>query len=621
MTVSDAGEDLLAHYQAELAYLRTAGAAFARRYPRVASALELAPDGSSDPHVQRLIESFAFLTGRLQRAYDAQFPEVPTALLDVLYPQLVAPVPSMSIAAFQPDPQQSRSIAGVTVPAGTTLLVKADQPAGGADALTCRFRTGYNLTLWPVAVAGAWLEPRTLYPLLDAMPAVASVLRIRLQCMGNRRFDEFAPPSLRFFLPRRHGDTREAIYELLFTHLHGIALAPVAAGAAPPDGPAPAASVCGARLAQVGFDPAEGLLPCPPASHQAYRLLQEYFAFPDKFLFFDIADIPPGGFGQGSCADLLLLLDAAPHQPVVVDASSFALGCTPIINLFSRISEPIRLDQTRLEYRLVADMRAESSTEIHSIARVTRSAVRADAAQTVRPLLSLHHTDTGAADTMLYHVRRQPVAHAGYDGTDILLSFVDPDLDPAQPAGDTIFAHVTCTNRGLAEQIIGGTPMALEIDLPVSGVTCLLRPTKQQPPPADGGTLWRLVSHLSANHLSITGGESGAAALREILLLYSAGDRTAMTRRIAGLTALSTRSVVRRIGLQAWRGFCRGTEIVLDFDPQAFVGGNAYLLGSVLSRFFGLYGAPTAFTQLVMQNQHGPGTWRWPAQSGATTLL
>ncbi|HLW69707.1 MAG TPA: type VI secretion system baseplate subunit TssF, partial [Candidatus Binataceae bacterium] len=572
--------DLLPHYMAELDYLYTAGAEFGRRYHDVAGALEFSRQGSNDPHVQRLIESFAFLTARLQRTYDAQFPEIPAALLDILYPQLTAPIPSMSIAAFHPDPDQPASLTGISVPTGTELFASA--PQEGAEDLTCRFRTGYPVTLWPLEVADARLEPppdASAFTDSVGLTDVQSVLRIRLRCLGKATFAHFAPSSLRFFLPPP-SNSREAIYELLFTHLRGIA-ADANAGATQPAGePAPQPVLLRtAQLQSVGFGAEDALLPCPPASHQAYRLLQEYFAFPDKFLFFDIAQLPPGAFGTGTTADLILLLDSPARLPIRVNRASFALGCTPIINLFPRVTEPIRLDHTRLEYRLAPDSRRESSVEIHSIQRAIRSVAQAERGQVIRPLFSMRHADMMGRGEAMYYARRQPVSHPDLSGSEMLLSFVDPDLDPKLPADDVVFAHVMCTNRGLAEQIVGGTPLNLEIDLPVSGVSCLNRPTRQLEPPTSGGTLWRLVSHLSVNHLSIAEGEDGIAVLREILLLYCPSEDLAATKRINGLKSLSSRRIVRHIGADAWRGFCRGLEINLEYDESAFPGVSAYLFG------------------------------------------
>jgi type VI secretion system protein ImpG len=614
---SENNAGLLPQYMAELNYLQNAGREFGHNHAEVALALELAPQGSTDPHVQRLIESFAFLTARLQRTYDAQLPEVPATLLDILYPQLVAPIPSMSIAEFHTDPKQSRALAGITVPANTMLFATAR----GAEDITCRFRTGYPVVLWPVEVADARIEPPTLYRFLEARPEVTRVLRIRLRCQGTRRFNEFAPPSLRFFL-RPAAGSREQIYELLFTHLLGIAVAPVPTGAESPEAPPEPQWLSESRLHQVGFGPDEGLLPCPPMSHQAYRLLQEYFTFPDKFYFFDLAPLPAGALGEGTEADLLLLLTKAPHHTVTVNAESFVLGCTPIINLFRRVSEPIRLDHTRLDYPLVADARRYHSTEIHSVERVTRLVDGAGRGQTIHPLFSFRSPDPDDDGQMLYYAHRgQPLLDAS-DSSEIVLSFVDPALNFGAPVDDTVFAHVMCTNRGLAEQVERGTIFNWEVDLPLSRVSCVMRPTPQIAPPTNAAPLWRLISHLSLNHLSIADGAEGITALREILNLYAPAANTATARLIDGLTRLSTRHIVRHIGADAWRGFCRGIEITLEFDTRSSAA-SAYLMGSVLSQFFRLYVAVNSFVELVMvtKGDQREETWRWPALTGDAKLL
>lgn len=617
---TDLEDGLFAQYMDELAYLQNAGSAFARKYPRVAGSLELSGQGSTDPHVQRVIESFAFLTARLQRSYAAQVPDVPAALLDVLYPSLTAPIPSMTVAAFRTEPAQSRALSGIVVPSNTTLFTAA---GGQAGELTCRFRTCYPVTLWPIEVENAWLEPPSLYAFLDSRPDVERVIRIRLRCQGNRRFDEFSPPVLRFFLPPSSG-SRDTIYETLFSRLLGVGVATVAPETEAPAGPAAGGQwLNDVRVREVGFTADEDVLPSPPMSFQAYRLLQEFFAFSDKFNFIDVGELPKGCLGSGSQADLLFLLKATPRQRVSINANSFALGCTPAINLFQRISEPIRLDQTRLDYVLVADIRRQSSTEIHSIDRVSRAMDRPERGQTIHPLFSFRDSATDDGGDVTYYARRRPTPDGSDQSSEFVISFVDPHLDLTVPAGDTVFARVNCTNRGLAEHIDQGARFHLEVDLPLAEVSCLMRPTSQLAPPTHSAALWRLVSHLSANHLTLTDGETGIGTLREILKLYSASGDAGSAALIGGLTTMSTRRIVRQIGQDAWRGFCRGMEITLTFDADRTADGGLYLFGSVLSRFFGLYAAVNSFTELViiLKGKQRDETWRWPALTGEATLL
>jgi type VI secretion system protein ImpG len=217
--------------------------------------------------------------------------------------------------------------------------------------------------------------------------------------------------------------------------------------------------------------------------------------------------------------------------------------------------------------------------------------------------------------------RRQPTGRPDLPGTDIVLSFKDLGLQPALPESSVLFAHTLCTNRGAAEQLPVGSPLSMEFGAPVASIVCQTRPTQQLAPPEDGETLWQLVSHLSLNHLSLAGGHESLAALKEILHLYGGLRGPRGQQVIDSMEALSTRRIIRRMGEDAWRGFCRGTEVTLTVDDRV-LGPGLYLFTAVLSRFLGLYCGVNMFTQLVVASRRHEGTWiRWPAQSGEATIL
>ncbi|HZB90321.1 MAG TPA: type VI secretion system baseplate subunit TssF [Stellaceae bacterium] len=607
---SDGLDDILAYYQRELAYLRQRGLDFARRYPKVANRLDYGGAEAQDPHVERLIESFAFLTARLQRNIDSEFPEIPTALLAVLYPHLVAPVPAMAIAQFSVDAAQARAAQGFLIPRQTAVFAETAGPQ--RDRLTCRFRTGYPVMLWPIEVASADLAPAAEYDFLDAMPEAAAVLRLKLRCQGQWSFADVVPPSLRFFIHAEPG-IAGAAYELLFNELIGIAVMPEASKA-------PSVRLPADALAPVGFAAEEGLLPYPGNAHLGYRLIQEYFVFPQKYHFFELTRLPP--FGPHRSVELLFLLRASPPRRLAIHRGSFALGATPIVNLFPKTTEPIRIDQTRAEYLLVPDNRWERSTEIHSILKVSATSDVADDSRTFQPYFSYDHHSSMNRDGAFWTARRQPTGRADMPGTDVLLSFLDLDFTPTRPPTQTVFAHTLATNRGLAEHIAPETRLEIEVDAPVAGISCLTAPTRQIAPPFAGDTLWRLVSHLSLNQLSLGDGEQGLAALREILRLYASLDDGTVEKQIHGLRSLKSRPVVRRIGHEGWRGFCRGIEVTLGVDETLYVGASAFLLATVLSRFFGLYAAADSFAQLVLTSAQRDGIWKtWPPLAGERLVL
>ncbi|MFM2042408.1 MAG: type secretion system baseplate subunit TssF [Pseudomonadota bacterium] len=622
----DEGDDLFACFERELLYLRNEGAEFARTYPKIAGRLDFNGHESRDPHTERLIESFAFLTARIQRTLEADFPLIPSALLETLYPPLVAPVPSAGIARFEVDPGQARAALGFTVPDGTALFAESRK-----DGLTCRFRTGYPLRLWPVEVAGLDLLQPERFPQLARLPGTAGVLRLRLRCQGTLTFADVRPDRLRFFLD---ADTALAgtVYELLLNATLAVGLgAPARPGKSGSGGEAlhllPAESV-----QPVGFGPDEDLLAFPAQAHQGYRLIREYFTFPQKFLFVDVTGLE--GWPTGQEAELLFVLSRLPDRADRLDRVAVRTNCVPIVNLFPKTSEPLRLDHTQSEYRLVPDSRWERATEVHSILKVSALSSPADETALIRPFFSYDHQATGnqaagAEPTAFWIARRRPSTRADMAGTDLWLSFVDLALDPAQPPTRTVFAHTLCTNRGVAEQLSPGTALNLEVDAPVRAVTCLTRPTAQIPAPRQGEALWQLVSALSLNHLSLgdratgAGGEETALkALREILILYGHGCGAGVQQQAAGIVALSSRPVVRRVGADAWRGFVRGREVTVTLDEGLFAGAGAFLLGAVLDRFLALYAGVNSFTQLVLKSRQRDGVWkRWPARVGERIVL
>lgn len=597
-------DDLLDHYHAELEYLRRGGAEFARLYPKIAHRLQLGAEESPDPDVERLLEGFAFLTARIQRNLEAQGSEVARTLLDVLYPHLLAPVPSMSVARFDVDPDQGKITAGHEIPSGTALYAES------ADGQTCRFRTCYPIELWPLRVAEARFESIDRYDFLDGQATAATVLRLRLEALAGR-LEELELGKLRFYL-NAEMRTATGLYELLAGHSGRVSVLG--------EGASRARLLAPGALQPVGLSAAEAVLPHPEFAHAGYRLLQEYFTFPRKFLFFDLAGL--AGQLRGRAVDLLIPLHRAPGEKVVIGPDTFALGCAPIINLFPKTSEPIRLDHRSAEYRLIGDLRRERSTEIHTITRVSASADWKKETELVEPLFSYTHEQESRGQRSFWHARRVPTGRSDLPGTDLLLSFLDLDLRPSLPQSRTLFAHTLCTNRRLAEQLPAGSRLVTEAVAPLAGIRVLHNPTLQLDPPHSRQAAWRLVSHLSLNHLSFDSGEEGVRAVREVLRLYSSYDEAAAQQQIAGIRELSVRRVMRQLGQDAWRGFCRGHEIDLMIDESAFVGTSPLLLTSVLSSFFSLYTSVNSFTQLVVRSQQREGIWmRWPARAGAQELL
>jgi len=624
--IADSQEDLLKYYQTELTYLRQMGGVFAERYPKIAKRLELGRDECADPHVERLIEAFAFLTARLQHEIDSEFPDITNALLDILYPQLASPIPSMAIAEFNVDTAQKMTT-GFPIEKQTPLFADA------ADGLSCRFRTCYPVTLWPLKVTEAGVEKTRQWNFLDADTSVVSALRLRLECLTRgSTFQELEDlHRLRFYLSGEPMAVKE-LYERLFCNLENVAIQL-------PDADAP--KYLGAEsIKQVGLGLDTDVLPYPPNAHPGYMLLQEYFAFPQQYFFFDLCFDLSSPDRQGTTntlldflepktatrsIDILFLLNRRPRANLVVDEKTFRLGCTPIINLFEKTSEPIRLDHRSLEYPLVPDKRRERTTEIHSILSVSASSNDKDTSQRLEPFYSYNHRMQATNHKSFWHARRVASQRKGLTGTDMLLSFLDLDLKPSLPAMQTVYAHTLCTNRHLARELPAGAALQIEKPAPLDPrrpIVCLEKPSEPISAPIKGETAWRLVSHLSLNHLSLSEGKDSLAALKEILSLYCSPDNHFHQQLIEGIVQMSCRKIIRHIGDEPWRGFCRGTEVTLVFDEDFYEGSGAFLFSAVLNSFFASYAAINSFTQLVVKSKQQEGIRKqWKPMAGEQIIL
>lgn len=596
-------EALLPYYERELAFLRQYSREFADRYPKIASHLATGGEQSDDPHVERMIDSFALLGARINKKLTDEYPEFTEALLEVLYPHYLRPFPSCSIAQFgaqDVEPAQPT----VTIARGTMLETRE------LRGVRCRFRTAYDVTLAPVRVNDAQYAPLgALGPNAAVLPGNASgVLSFTFETTGGVDFSAIGLDTLRTYL---HGEQSfiAALADCLFIN---AAAAYVDTGAGRRWTPLAAVPV-----AQAGFADDEALIDFPAKSHSAYRLLTEYFAFPDKFNFIDF-DLGAMLRASGRCtritlhvvlgemrgeAHLVRLIETlAPHH--------LRLFCTPVVNLFAQRGEPIHVSHEAVSYPVLADARRADAYEVYSIDRVHVVKERAGtpAMQTVtefRPFYSLHHDELARTGRYWFARRDDEVARVS-PGYETEISLVDAEFEPGVSQTDTLSLALTCTNRdwpaALAIGLEGG-------DLFVQGahgahgtgraspIAMLSRPTPSVRVQRGALMHWRLVAHLALNHVSLA--EHGLAALKELLVLYDLRRTAVSARHIEGLVGVEQRGAVQWLPGQPFATFVRGIEIRVTVDEANFVGTSLASFVRVLDTFFGLYVHLNSFVQLV----------------------
>jgi type VI secretion system protein ImpG len=616
-------DELLPYYERELNAIRHLAARFAEDHPRIAERLRINPQYADDPHVERLIEGFAYLTARIRRKIDDEFPEIVGSMLDVLYPHYQAPIPSMAIVRFQLDPEQVQATSGYSIEPRTELETEPIQVESLAGVgihgeARCRFRTCYPVTLWPIELKSASLmqAPFTA-PGVSFSSDPMSILRLVLSTTSKGlKFSALEFGRLRFFL---RGQPHQVfrLYELMFNHAIGVALA------GSPQDPQPSVWR-GAGLQPVGFERDEGMFDYPARSFLGYRLLTEYFAFPQKFLFadLDLAGAPLRESWGNRCEVYVYLNRAMPELGRVVSAETFQLGCTPIVNLFSQRAEPIQVTHKEFEYQVVPDSRAPLANEVYSIDGVRASAPEGESIE-FQPFFSIKHGENHREERTFWHASRRQAevrAEQGDKGTEVFLALVDLDFRPSAPASSIVEVETTCLNRDLPHRLPFSADqprIALREGGPeISRVSCLTPPTRTLRQPLGHGMLWRLVSHLTLNHLSLVE-HAKAEPLREILGLYDLTQSAENRRQIEGIQEIASRRVVGSVVLDGAMSVCRGIEVNIRFAEDRYTGGNLYLFASVLERFLSLYCTVNSFSRLVATVKGREGELRrWAPRIG-----
>jgi type VI secretion system protein ImpG len=616
---------LLRYYNRELQYVREMGAEFAREFPKVAGRLGLDTFECADPYVERLLEGFAFMAARVHLKLDSEFPRFTQHLLEIVYPHYLSPTPSMATVQMRPNLSEGALAQGYQVPRGTTLR----SLLGRGEQTACDYRTGHDVTLWPLELTHV---EYTGYvgDLGDIrLPGRArGALRLKLRTTAGLNISDLALDDLTLFL-RGSDELPLRLYEQLLGH----ALAVVAR---PTTRPTPWQHVVIDRPTMpVGFEDDEALLQYGPRSFQGYRLLQEYFAFPARYLFVKLGGLAPAVRRcTGSEIEILVLTDL--HDRAldgVLGVDNLALFCTPAINLFPRRVDRIHLTEATNEYHVVPDRTRPMDYEIYSIKDVIGFGSSADVKQSFHPFFAWNDHTTSDEAPAYYTIERQPRTlstrqraqgtRSSYVGSEVFMALVDPDEGPYRSSLRQLAIDTLCTNRDLPLHLAvgqGWTDFTLESGAPVESIRCLAGPTSPRASFAHGDTSWRLVSHLSLNYLSLVDGAAGAgekaSALRELLSLYADATDATTRRQIDGLRSTACAAITRALPVPGPTTFGRGLEVSITCDEGAFEGSGVFLLGAVLERFFAKYVSINSFTETVLRTVQRGEIMRWQARTG-----
>ena len=573
------------YFQQELSYLRELGAEFAEAHPAIAPMLA---GPSTDPDVERLLEGVAFLTAQIREKLDDEFPEIIHELIQLIWPHYLRPIPSCSIIAFTPKPALKQPL---TVKAGIQV---ASVPVEGT---TCLFQTCYDTVIHPLELRQAeYISPS------GKPSAIRMVLELKGMSLAN-----WQPERLRFHLAGGYGEAT-AIYLLLRRQLKRVVVKTLAGDQVLSLGPE-----C---VRPVGFDSKEGVIPYPSHSFPAYRMLQEYFIFPQKFLFLDLFGLDKSNYTGGeSSFEITFELTAPAVTPPRIRKESFRLFATPVINLFPFEADPIRIDHRQSEYLIRPASHQVRHYQVFSVEEVVGH-VQGTAQEKLYSHFNSFKADSRSASVYQLCLKQSPV-RPGADNY-LLISY---GPDSGLPVTETLSLKLMCTNGDLPENLrVGDISQATSSSPEFADFTNLTQPTFGVYPPLGKNLLWRLLAHLNLNYVSLASADN----LRSLLSVYlfpDIRDRSGLLanrKRIAGIEQVVATPANRLVSAVV----LRGQEIMLRARSDHFAGdGDFFLFGCVLDEFFGLYASLNAFSRFTMHDTFKGDLHQWPARTGEHPLI
>lgn len=612
--------DQIEYFQQELGAMRDAVDVFSKTYPVAASELRLSAGQSSDPHVEQLLQSFVWLTSRLRGDLEQQRQEIPNHLLLSLYPHLLHSIPSMTIMQGNVLADGANYVNGYSLEKGRLFSTWSAQRKG-ADGnekrpVECRMQCCYDTPMWPLSIDDISVKPKNVFDFLDNRLDVDGVISIALSSYGSDPLYEYPLSSLRFFIA--DPNIRTQLYELLSNHVCGIA---IRSGDT-------VIELSESSIRWLGFDETQDVIPQTLGTHNAYRLLLEYFYFPEKFYFFEISGVELQGITDHF--ELLISVDKM-SQSLKLQKNSLTTNSFPAINLFPTTFNPVQLDYSQYEYRIIADESQYGQSEVHSITEV-RLMSSDGRMRHATPWLGgeqenqlTNHIEHLDACDLGYISRVVAPLTPGVAGCDTMISLYDATLSPAQPIDQTLSTKGLCSNRELPESLRIADPLTLLGAGAMVNANIVSRPTLFKGAKLNGESTVKLLSQLHLNQLSLVNDEEQSVSLgrlKKLLKLYCDPMTASHHRQIDGIREITTEPSVRRMGADAWRGHYRGTTVTLTVEESLFDSANPLLFGEVLSQFFGLYTTLNHFVQLRLLSYQREGVWKqWPPRIGEQIIL
>lgn len=616
-------------YERELQHVREMGGEFAAEYPKVAGRLGLETLECSDPYVERLLQGFAFLAARVQLKIEASHSQLARQLLEMVYPTYLSPTPSMVITEFFPSLSEGSLAQGFTLERGTRLRSQVAPD----EKTECDYRTSHDLTLWPVQIADMkYLDNAAAVGTagIQCNSTTRSGLSLQLKTIGGIEFADLPMDTLSVYISGADS-LGTVLYEQLFRHTESVSV--VCQGN---EIRTPRQAI---SLQRQGFADSEALLPVTHRGFQGYRLIQEYFAFPERFLFARLEGLLSRlARCHSDTIELVFNFDNRNESLFdMLSVQNFRLNCVPAINLFSKSADRILLDKSQHRYHIIPDRTRPMDYEVYSVSDARGFGSSQSQREDFYPYFKSGETSRTAnrffglerEQRLLSSKQKRRGPRASYVGSEMFISLVDEHDAPYRSELKQLAVNISCTNRDLPLQMPVGkmdTDFKLDVGAPVECIRCLHGPTIPKPSRAHFKDAWRLVSNLNLNYLSldssrIDDGLSAASMLRQMLELFCDSNRGSDARQLEGILSVKTEAAVRQLKSRSHIEIARGMQVSVRIDESAFEGSGAYVLGSVLEQFFARHATVNSFTETVLESVQRNEIQRWPVSIGQRSTL
>ncbi|MDR1390842.1 MAG: type VI secretion system baseplate subunit TssF [Holosporales bacterium] len=599
-------KNFLDYYHDELFFLRQKGGEFAKNHPEIAGKLDIKNGESTDPQTERIIESVAFMSAKLNQKIDDNAQDIAFHLLSALYPNLINTFPSCGIIKFEPDgPISASSI--VQIKRGTNLFIKSKNDA------EYQFKTLYPLNIYPISISKINLS-KTFSKLggSDGRCIEINVLT------NSVPLEQICPNDLLFHISSEIIENALLIYEAIFSNANRKVFLKI---------DKEYIDVDRENIIQCGFDNEDSICPIPKYSTNSFQLFQEMLHFKKKFMFFRIL-----GVGdlivksrKKNISEFSIIIDVSTSDEQLIQVikdDSLALNTTPVVNLFPITSDPFRFDATKTKYLLLADQSKRKSIEIHSISEmyIINDQTREDAL--IQPYFSLAiNSDTNVMHDLYWLYSKKPSQYENFDKSDIYISFVDTKMNPKNVYADVVYAKTLCTNRFELRDI--DTFSKIYVDsVETAGYSAKLISKISQPISflENSTSLWNLISQLAATHISLSTSQNILGILKQLAEIFSSGTQLKVDELFGGMESISTKEVVRRIGNDAWRGFVKGMEMTISIsENQTFF---KYFLGTIINQYLSDIVSINSFVELKMKSTNSEKLLAfWAPTSGRKNLI